>query len=145
MLTLSPVPLKATFREISCMSADCVSKSVLRVAIDQVMADRPAGVYYWPSFEIVKSAGPSLPWPAYGFDDRNPRHVTRYLVSEIVDAFVESFYSPVTVTAMRTRQAAKGRRLRSPDTLSAKIDAGRERRRKARRSRKLAGRAAARV
>src|SRR6185312_11163490 len=36
VLTLSPVPLKATFRGISCIMADAVSKSTLRVALDQV-------------------------------------------------------------------------------------------------------------
>jgi len=43
ILTLSPVPLLATFREISCLTADCVSKSVLRVALDQVMSRRLEG------------------------------------------------------------------------------------------------------
>ena len=38
VLTLSPVPLRATFRGISCLTADAVSKSVLRVALDLVIA-----------------------------------------------------------------------------------------------------------
>ena len=42
VVTLSPVPLEATFRDISCMTADSVSKSVLRVAIDQAMGEHRA-------------------------------------------------------------------------------------------------------
>lgn len=41
ILTLSPVPLVATFRPISCITANAVSKASLRVAIDEVMRENP--------------------------------------------------------------------------------------------------------
>lgn len=91
VLTLSPVPLKATFGDRSCITADCVSKSILRVAIDQVMADGLPGVHYWPSFEIVKWLGCHLPQAMYG-DDGNPRHVSRDTVALILDAFLEHYF-----------------------------------------------------
>ncbi len=55
IVTLSPIPLIATFRDISCIAANMVSKSVLRVAIDQVWAEHRSDGYlnYWPSYEIV--------------------------------------------------------------------------------------------
>lgn len=55
LLTLSPIPLIATFREESCMSANSVSKAVLRVAIDEVVREfKDEGhLFYWPSYEIV--------------------------------------------------------------------------------------------
>jgi GSCFA family protein len=105
VLTLSPVPLKGTFRGISSVSADSVSKSVLRVALDEVMGDGRPGVYYWPSFEIVRSAGLNLSWPAYGVDDGKTRHVSRRLVAEIVDAFIDSFYLPHAAKALRSGQS----------------------------------------
>src|SRR5581483_898195 len=52
------------------------------VALDQVMGEGREGVYYWPSFEIVKWAGSHVSWPAYGLDDGKSRHVTRRLVAE---------------------------------------------------------------
>jgi len=101
VLTLSPVPLKATFRGISCVTADCVSKSTLRVAIDSVLGHSLEGVYYWPSFEIVKWLGPHVPWPAYGSAEKDSRHVAQYLVAHIIDAFVEAFYTPAAVAELR--------------------------------------------
>lgn len=98
VLTLSPVPLLATFRDMSCMTADCVSKSVLRVALDNVMADRTKNVYYWPSFELVKWAGSAFDWRAWGED---ARHAHRYLVQCIVNEFVEAFYGPELAERLR--------------------------------------------
>jgi GSCFA family len=120
LLTLSPVPLAATFREISCMTADCVSKSVLRVALDRVMSRELEGVYYWPSFEIVRWCGAHLPWRSYGLDDRNPRHVSRYLVAEIIDAFVESFYTPAAAAELSGR---RGREVPPPWSLAGRLRA----------------------
>jgi len=120
VLTLSPVPLLATFRGQSCMTADAVSKSVLRVAIDLVEGRRLEGVYYWPSFEVVRWAGGHLPWPAYGIPDRRARHVTRYLVAEIIDAFVEAFYTPAAVAQLRASHA--GRRAVDPASLRGRLE-----------------------
>ena len=100
VLTLSPVPLKATFREISCVSADCVSKPTLRVALDRVTSLGLDAVYYWPSFEIVRWLGANLPRSTYG-SGGSSRRVNRELVREIVDAFVEAFWTPEAAAELR--------------------------------------------
>jgi hypothetical protein len=123
VLTLSPVPLLATFRGRSCITADAVSKSALRMAIDAVEARALPGVYYWPSFEVVRWVGGHLPYPAFGVPDRRARHVSRYLVAEIIDAFVEAFYTPEAVAQLRTSHA--DRREPSPVALGGRLkDAG---------------------
>jgi len=99
VLTLSPVPLLASFRDISCLTADCVSKSVLRVSLDQVMNERRESVYYWPSFEIVKWVGANLPFSAYAAEGK-ARDVNRELVATIIDMFIEAFYTPASCAAM---------------------------------------------
>jgi hypothetical protein len=91
ILTLSPIPLKGTFRDISCMTSDCVSKSTLRVAIDLVMRKKYKNVYYWPSFEIVKNLGCHLDTRVFGKDTNVTRHVNREVSSEIVSLFMEKF------------------------------------------------------
>ncbi len=105
VLTLSPVPLMATFRDISCLTADCVSKSVLRVALDQVLSARPAHVYYWPSFEIVKWVGANLPKATYGRKGE-ARAIDRPIVQLIMDEFVEAFYTPEARAIIRDRASA---------------------------------------
>jgi hypothetical protein len=101
VLTLSPVPLKATFRDVSCIVADSVSKSILRVAVDRVASRQVPDVYYWPSFEIVRWLGAHRGEASYGADDNRSRHVNRAIVGEIIEAFVESFYAPGAVARMR--------------------------------------------
>jgi hypothetical protein len=55
VFTLSPIPLQATFRPNSCITSNAVSKSVLRVAIDEIVRElAPEGaLHYWPSYELV--------------------------------------------------------------------------------------------
>ncbi len=74
LFTLSPIPLIATFRNNSCLTSNSVSKSVLRVAIDEVVrAHQDEGVlHYWPSYEIITDVF-SLP---YRPDRRHPEGAT---------------------------------------------------------------------
>ncbi|HET7085329.1 MAG TPA: GSCFA domain-containing protein [Rhizomicrobium sp.] len=56
VFTVSPVPLMATFRPVSCLTASSVSKSILRSAVDQLLRDHASdkNLFYFPAFEIVK-------------------------------------------------------------------------------------------
>jgi hypothetical protein len=92
IVTLSPVPLKATFGAGSIMAADCVSKSTLRVAIHELMQEHLPGVHYWPSFEIVRWLGSHLQERLFG-EDGNPRHVNRRIVRLAVEGFIRHFYA----------------------------------------------------
>lgn len=82
IFTLSPVPLMATFRPVSCITASSVSKATLRVAVDQLMRDcgDDANLYYFPSYEIVKEFFVD----AYKEDNRHPK-------DEIVIAIMQAF------------------------------------------------------
>ncbi|MEM8755803.1 MAG: GSCFA domain-containing protein, partial [Pseudomonadota bacterium] len=55
---LSPIPLQATFRPNSCMTSNAVSKSILRVAIDETYRELAEEnvLHYWPSYELVTDA-----------------------------------------------------------------------------------------
>jgi len=57
ILTVSPVPLAATAEPTHVLSATTYSKSVLRVAAEQVA--RLPMAYYFPSYEIVSAGGPA--------------------------------------------------------------------------------------
>jgi tetratricopeptide (TPR) repeat protein len=94
VLTVSPVPLNATTELDSAIVADCLSKSVLRVACHEAIAAEGADVVYWPSFEIVRWLDPhwsrELP-PAYAADDDNSRHVSRWLIDVIIEQFLAHY------------------------------------------------------
>jgi len=93
IISLSPVPLKATTSDKSCITSDCISKSVLRVAIQELLdGSQDTAVFYWPSFEIIKWLGPHLPASFFG-EDGNPRHVNRFAVKAIVDSFVKNYFA----------------------------------------------------
>jgi GSCFA family len=79
ILTVSPVPLQATFTASDCIVANEVSKSALRVAAEQ-LAKHPS-VDYFPSYEIVRSGG----LPSYYRDFVHVKgpvvdRVTRYML-----------------------------------------------------------------
>lgn len=71
IFTLSPVGLAATFRPVSCITANSVSKALLRSAIDELyreVHDEDPDFYYFPSYEVV-TAGFNHP---FGSDLRHP-------------------------------------------------------------------------
>lgn len=93
ILTLSPIPLRATFHNTSCMVMDCVSKSILRVAIANVMNEGNENVYYWPSFEIVKWVGCHISEPVFGQDAVDQRHLSRFVPELVIDKFIEHYFA----------------------------------------------------
>lgn len=72
IFTLSPVPLLATFRPVSCLSASSVSKAVLRVALDEFIRGLPEGqtdTWYYPSYEAITQYFPD----PFQNDNRHPK------------------------------------------------------------------------
>lgn len=92
IITLSPVPLKATNQTFSCISADSISKSTLRIAIHELIEQDIPGVRYWPSFEIVRWLGSHVNHTLFG-EDGNTRHVNRGAVKMILDNFVRAYFT----------------------------------------------------
>jgi hypothetical protein len=87
VLTLSPVPLMATFRPMSCITASAVSKAVLRVAIDEVMAEGMEGVFYFPAYEIITAA------TVDPFEDDN-RHPKPEAIERVMKTFEKAYCLP---------------------------------------------------
>lgn len=89
IFTLSPVPLVATFRPVTCITANQVSKAILRVAVDELMrGTMDRNHYYWPSYEIVRDfIGPD----AY---EEDRRHITAATVNLIMEAFARHYVQP---------------------------------------------------
>jgi GSCFA family len=86
IFTLSPVPLVATFRPVSCVTASSVSKASLRVAVDELMRDHADDdrLFYFPSYEIVKDVMIDPYQPDF-------RHIKPDVVALIMDFFAQHY------------------------------------------------------
>lgn len=86
IFTLSPILLLATFRSESCITANSVSKAILRAALDEFYrAHRDdKRLFYYPSFEIVKEFFRD----SYRGDNR---HVRNKVLNEIMDNFARYY------------------------------------------------------
>lgn len=85
LLTVSPVPLLATYEPRHVLQATVYSKSVLRVACEEAVR-RHAHVHYFASYEIVTASGDSA---AYFEDDR--RTVSAAAVDHVIACFHRQF------------------------------------------------------
>ena len=93
IFTLSPVPLNATFMGRPTIISDCVSKSILRVSLDEFLNNHVhENIYYWPSYEMVRWVGAHTDFPTL-FEDNTPRHVNNKVVSIIINNFVRKFFA----------------------------------------------------
>lgn len=92
IVTVSPVPLTATFTDQDVVVANAYSKSVLRVCA-QRLAELP-GVDYFPSYEIVMSSNLNV------YRDDNV-HVLDEVVGDIVQHMLSRYVQPATTKPRR--------------------------------------------
>lgn len=93
-VTLSPVPLLAAVDGRSPIERDALSKSILKLSIEEARKD--SNFFYWPSFEAVKWVAPHIApeanYLAYGAEDKNSRHASRWLIDVIVQEFMNAVF-----------------------------------------------------
>ncbi|WP_068112523.1 GSCFA domain-containing protein [Tropicimonas marinistellae] len=85
LLTVSPVPLLSTFRDVDVLVANSYSKSVQRAAIDAFIAETD-GVDYFPSYEFVVLSDPRVAWSRGDY-----RHVSSDLVARIMQSVLARY------------------------------------------------------
>lgn len=88
LLTVSPVPLTATYQNEHVLAATTYSKSVLRAAAGELCRN-DSSVDYFPSYEII-----SNPWSRGVFYESNCRSVN----NEGVETVMKVFFSEHTVS-----------------------------------------------
>lgn len=82
VVTVSPVPLMATFSGEDVVLANTYSKSML-CAVAQEWTGRHANVHYFPSYEIVQNSERDLTW------EEDLRHVRGPMVGHIMSLFLQ--------------------------------------------------------
>jgi hypothetical protein len=78
LVTVSPVPLLITFRDMDVLVANAYSKAVQRAALDEFVLGRD-GVDYFPSYEFVTLSNPAAAWSRGDY-----RHVSSDVVNRIM-------------------------------------------------------------
>lgn len=88
IFTVSPIPLKTTFRPISAISANSVSKAILRAAVDEFLRRNASlfndSLFYFPSYEFVSN------YFVDPFREDN-RHLAPIVPGTIISFFVRHF------------------------------------------------------
>jgi tetratricopeptide (TPR) repeat protein len=91
VITVSPVPLLASFEFESCVQADCLSKSTMRLVAHEIVNNSGYdNITYFPSFEIFRWGGSNYS-NFYAADDGAAWHVSEDKVDSTVKAFIEIF------------------------------------------------------
>ena len=124
VMTVSPVPLKATFSGQDVLVANTYSKAALRVAAEEARASRN-GVHYYPSFETValSNARDAL----YG-DLRHVRdELVRYITGRFVAAVAGGSLDVEGQVAVLESRIAAGEVEESRQELAALVDANPDR------------------
>lgn len=106
VITVSPVPLAASFRELSALSANAASKSIVRAAVDEFFREEAQDserLFYFPSYDVVTSA-----FDNQFFPDR--RHVNLEVLDFNMKVFEHYYCIPgieylEVLTALRVAQA----------------------------------------
>ena len=84
-MTVSPVPLSATFTDRDIVVANMASKATLRAAAEAFVA-RTDHAHYFPSYEMVLYSDTERAWRP----DR--MHVRGAMISHILSAFIRAYY-----------------------------------------------------
>jgi hypothetical protein len=100
VVTVSPVPLSATFSGQDIVVANMESKSILRAAA-RALVDRHANVSYFPSYEMVLYSAQEKAWRP----DRI--HVNPELVAHITGRFVASYLTAPAPAPVPSPSSAK--------------------------------------
>jgi len=91
IITVSPIPMMASFEFESCVQADCLSKSTMRLVAHEVVNNSNiSNILYWPSFEIFRWAG-SQASNYFSIDDGASNHVSEDKVRGTIEAFIDIF------------------------------------------------------
>lgn len=88
VLTVSPIPLAASFRDVSAISANAASKAIIRAAVDEFFRlEQPEEAFYYPSYDAVSHAFTN----AWGDD---LRHIHPHILFFMMNMFEHYYCSP---------------------------------------------------
>jgi len=114
VFTLSPISLAATFRPISCITANCASKAILKSALDEFLRDlgdeARSRVHYFPAFEIINELFP------HRFAE-DGRHLQDFIIPAVMSIF-EAYYCETNLNPEEAERGLQNARRKSGELAS---------------------------
>lgn len=104
ILTVSPVPLAATAEDRHVLQSTTVSKSILRVAADQITRELPAFAYF-PSYEIITGT-----FSRGGYFADDCRSVLEDGVAHVMGLFMRHYTDSAAAPPLPDRRAERRRK-----------------------------------
>src|SRR5437762_4853885 len=116
LLTVSPVPLMSTHRNMDVMVANTYSKSLLRTAAEAIVTKHDFAAYY-PSYESIVLSERQAAW----MDDLvHPREdIVAFNVARMVEAFVDAGEDEAIGDAHSAVEKARAAQARGPEFADA--------------------------
>jgi len=118
LFTVSPIALAATFREVSCLTANAASKAIIRGALDEFLRDNAdelnTRLFYFPSMEIVQ-LGFDYPW------EEDNRHPHSYVLDTVMKVF-EALYCKDAATLGDAAEMLKMYRIKNRMEFSRAVE-----------------------
>jgi hypothetical protein len=84
IISVSPIPLRATLDGRDPVSANVASKSALRAAIEELIIEAKLSFTYLPIYDAVIGLSPYMSMAAFGTDDGEPRHLNGEIINSIM-------------------------------------------------------------
>lgn len=110
LVTVSPVPLRSTFRDMDVLVANTYSKSVQRAAVETFAAGK-SDVDYFPSYETVTLSNPTICWARGDYRHVSPDIVARIMSNVLVnyapDMPAEGMYQGACMTKFAVLASAR--------------------------------------
>ena len=106
LITVSPVPLLATFRDMDVLVANAYSKSVQRAALDEFLLGKE-GIDYFPSYEFVTLSNPEVAWTKNDYRHVSPDVVHRIMSNVLTNYVGVEGDQPEEMTAQALLASAK--------------------------------------
>lgn len=84
IISVSPIPLRATLDGRDPVSANVASKSALRAAIEELMIENKLSFTYLPIYDAVIGLSPYMGFASFGTDDGESRHLNGEIINSIM-------------------------------------------------------------
>lgn len=120
MLTVSPVPLEATYEPRHVLVSTVASKAALRVVADEMARKHPERITYFPSYEMITG------FPGGAFFESDLRTVRPDAIAHVMEVFKRHFTTNTSAASTGKSAAPLAHRIEAALAAAARPPGGRD-------------------